>query len=240
MFSESIQPESMSSNGEVFDDNNPLFHYGRMLVRRPYSNLTSWNHKAEEVGTIKSQEPLIEAQFQSSESTFLPTERRLIVVTGFPRKAKADDVTAWIREKIRTEAGRISRIDGPNEHSRTAYITLKTSECLRTVVETLDSHYQGQKIKAKLAKEGITNIGMDSKGSRKPKKKSKPHLSESRSFSTFNPSGTPITSQSYNGATPRPEKSDRSRSVGGVLIVDGSPGYNHADSGAGLKSRCSY
>ena len=237
-FPEYRRPGSMASNGEVFDENTPLLYYERTMVGRPYSDLTSWHHEAQDVGTIKSQEPVTEAEFQASESAYLPAVRRQIVVTGFPHKAKADDVTAWIRKRMGTEAGRISRIDRPNVHSRTAYITLKSLDCLQTGVEALNSHYRGQKIRAKLAKEGITNKDMDSKGSRKPKRKSKPHQSETRSSSAFNPSGTPITSGPYEGSAFTAEKSDRSRSVGDVLIVDGSPGYNHVESGAGSKSGC--
>ena len=180
----------------------------------------------------------MEAQFQSSESVHLPTERRQIVVTGFPRKTKADDVTAWIRKRMGTDAGRISRIDRPSEYPRTAYVTLTSLDCLGTGWEALNYHYRGQMIKAKLATEGITSTDTGSKGSRKPRKRSKPHQSETRTFSTFNPSGTPMNSAPYKGATPRAEKSDRSRLVGDVLIVDGSPGYIHAESGTCSKSGC--
>ena len=237
-FPEYIRPGSMASNGEAFDENTPLLYFERTMLRRTYSDLTSWHHEAQDLGTIKSQEKVTEAEFQTSESAYLPTMRRQIVVTGFPHKAMADDVTAWIRKRMGTEAGRISRIDRPNVHSRTAYITLKSLDCLQTGVKALNSHYRGQKIRAKLAKEGIINKDMDFKGSRKPKRESKMQQSETRRFSAFSLSGKPILSGPYEGSTPMAVTSDRSRLVGDVLIVDGSPGYNHVESGAGSKSGC--
>ena len=244
MVSEYRIPASVTSDGEIFDD---IYHagdysaYDQTLAYEPYSGHMPWDHEAQYAENPESQEYFAEDPMQSSASAYLPTERRQIVVTGFPRKARADDVTAWIRKRMGHDARLITRIDGPAEHSRTAYVTLKSSAFLRTGVDAFSHHYQGQKIKAKLAKEGIPSADTEYKTSKRSERSSKSHQTKTRTSSTSTtprttPSGKLRTSGPDRSSTPRAKKADRSRSVGGVLIVDGSRGFNGIEHAVGSKS----
>lgn len=234
MISEYRVPDSTTALGDdPVGHNSSGFYdaYNGPQAYGPYA--MSWDRDAQYTAAGElSQEAFNGSTTRASEDAYFPTGKRQIVVTGFPRKARSDEVASWIRKRMGLYARLISRIDGPAEASKTAYVTVSSSATLRPGLEALESQsFQGNEIKAKMAKEGTPSPGLQPKSSSKTEKSSGSHRPKAKSSS-------PVSSSTKGSSSSRPKtpgsekidssrkkgKGDLSRSVGGILIVDGSNG----------------
>lgn len=247
MISEYRMPESITTSGDEFFQRNSTSFFDAYNSPQAYGSYDpSWDRDVQyNAATDPPRDAFNGTSTLSASNAYFLTERRQIVVTGFPHKARSDEVASWIRKRMGHHANLISRIDGPAEYSKTAYVTLASSATLRPGVEALDYQlFQGNKIKAKVAKEGMPSEDLEPKSARKTEKssksqRSKSKISSSTSTSTRASSSTKTKTTSSNKSEPDAKKGkvDRSRSVGGVLIVDGSGGSRSVTSKEASKSQ---